>query len=87
MGVKLGTGRRIGAGGRRSAAWPDLVVGLGGRRDELDMVKGKMADGRVGEGTGECGESGGRVPGDVMQVESVERGRRPEGKESGMDVR
>jgi len=35
------------------------VVGVGGRRDELDMVEGEMTDGRAGERTGERGESGG----------------------------
>jgi len=32
---------------------------MGGRRDELDMVEGEMANGRVGERAGERGESGG----------------------------
>jgi len=86
VGVRLGRGRRISAGGRRSAAWPGLVLRVGRRRDELDMVEGEMADGRVCERTGERGESGRRVPSDAVQVKRVERGRRPEGKEGGMDV-
>ena len=49
VGVGLQTGKRIGVGGRRSVAWPDLMIEGGRRADELDMVEGEMVNEGVHE--------------------------------------
>jgi len=44
VGVKLQTGRKINVGGRRSVAWPDLMMEGGRRRN---AVEDEMVDGGV----------------------------------------